>query len=125
MLLTFPPDVALAEPHRVIWNVALPEHLCHNVQLADGLDFGKAVDDIKEVIEWLRSGGTQKIGITGFCQGGALTCLAAENASVDCAVAFYGYPKSSPSKVSSLTAYDISTQPSNALWKFSLNGSDK
>ena len=80
----------------------MPEPLCYNVQLADGLDFGRAVDDIKEVIEWLRSGGTQKVGITGFCQGGALTCLAAENAPVDCAVAFYGYPKSSPSKVSSL-----------------------
>ena len=89
--------------------VWLADHLCHDVQLADGLDFGKAVEDIKKVIEWLRSGGTRKVGITGFCQGGALTCLAAENASVDCAVAFYGYPKTSPSKVSSLTAYDSST----------------
>ncbi|CAK0782813.1 hypothetical protein CVIRNUC_006008 [Coccomyxa viridis] len=70
--------------------------------LADGLDFGKAVEDIKKVIEWLRSGGTRRVGITGFCQGGALTCLAAENASVDCAVAFYGYPKSSPSKPDSI-----------------------
>ena len=104
--------------------VWLADHLCHDVQLADGLDFGKAVEDIKKVIEWLRSGGTRRVGITGFCQGGALTCLAAENASVDCAVAFYGYPKSSPSKVSSLTAYDSSTQLVNAPWESHREGSD-
>jgi hypothetical protein len=40
-----------------------------------------------------------KVGVTGFCQGGALTCLSAEYADVTCGVAFYGYPKSYPSKV--------------------------
>ena len=93
-----------------------------HAQLADSLDFGRAVDDIKEVVEWLRSGGAQKVGITGFCQGGALTCLAAENAPVDCAVAFYGYPKSSPSKVSSLTAHVAPMQRSDALWHTTMSG---
>ena len=41
-----------------------------------------------------------QVGVTGFCQGGALACLAAEHAPVSCAVPFYGYPKSHPSKVS-------------------------
>ena len=31
------------------------------VQLADGLDFGRAIEDIKEVIEWLKANGTQKV----------------------------------------------------------------
>ena len=31
------------------------------VQLADGLEFGRAIEDIKEVIEWLKANGTQKV----------------------------------------------------------------
>ncbi|CAL5220211.1 g2187 [Coccomyxa viridis] len=70
--------------------------------LADGLDFGRATEDIKEVVEWTRSSGSQKVGVTGFCQGGALSCLAAEHTPVSCAVPFYGYPKSHPSKPESI-----------------------
>ena len=54
-----------------------------------------------------------QVGVTGFCQGGALSCLAAEHAPVSCAVPFYGYPKSHPSKVScSLLLHSPLTCPS-------------
>ena len=33
------------------------------MQLADGLDFGRAVDDIKEVVEWAKSKGSHKAGL--------------------------------------------------------------
>ena len=52
-----------------------------------------------------------QVGVTGFCQGGALSCLAAEHAPVSCAVPFYGYPKSYPSKVSWLLLSPLTGHP--------------
>ena len=31
------------------------------MQLADGLDFGRAIEDIKEVVDWTTSNGCQKV----------------------------------------------------------------
>ena len=41
-----------------------------------------------------------QVGVIGFCMGGSLSLLAAEYAKVDCAVSFYGVPRSYPSHVS-------------------------
>jgi carboxymethylenebutenolidase len=64
------------------------EHLMH------GLDFGAAAgQDIRGAVQHLKSTGSQKVGVTGFCMGGALTLLAAVNVpEADAFVTWYGYP---------------------------------
>ncbi len=58
-----------------------------------GLDFGGAVQDIIAATNDLLSKGYKKVGITGFCMGGALTIAAAANgAAVSAVVPFYGVP---------------------------------
>ena len=49
--------------------------------------------DVRGAVQFLKAGGSAKVGVTGFCMGGALTLLAAVNVpEVDAAVVFYGYP---------------------------------
>ena len=62
--------------------------------LMQGLDFGAAAaQDIRGAVQYLKSGGSAKIGVTGFCMGGALTLLAAVNVpEADAFVAWYGFP---------------------------------
>ena len=60
--------------------------------LMEGLDWGKALEEIKGAVKHLRDQGCPKVGVVGFCMGGALTVLAAANAGVDAAVAYYGFP---------------------------------
>ena len=36
------------------------------MQLADGLDFGKAIEDIKEVVGWTKANGNEKVIIQYF-----------------------------------------------------------
>jgi carboxymethylenebutenolidase len=64
------------------------EHLMH------GLDFGAAAgQDIRGAVQYLKATGSSKVGVTGFCMGGALTLLAAVNVpEADAAVVWYGYP---------------------------------
>ena len=58
-----------------------------------GLDFGGAVQDILAGTAALKEKGYLKVGITGFCMGGALTIAAAHAADVfAAAVPFYGVP---------------------------------
>jgi carboxymethylenebutenolidase len=61
--------------------------------LMDGLDFGDAAgQDIRGAVGYLKKQ-SKKVGITGFCMGGALTVLAAVNVpEADLAVIWYGYP---------------------------------
>lgn len=59
------------------------------------LDWQRAVQEICECVEYLRSNGCEKVGVTGFCMGGALACAVAQHCKVDCAVAFYGTPPAS------------------------------
>src|SRR5689334_477021 len=63
------------------------EHLMH------GLNFGDAAgQDIRGAVQYLKKGST-KVGVTGFCMGGALTVLSAVNVpEADAAVIWYGYP---------------------------------
>lgn len=58
-----------------------------------GLDFGAAVGDIIAATRTLKSQGYEKVAITGFCMGGALTLAAIANSDEFVAAApFYGVP---------------------------------
>jgi len=63
-------------------------HLMH------ALDFGDAAgQDISGAVQYLKATGSPKVGVTGFCMGGALTLLASVLVpSMDAGVAWYGYP---------------------------------
>ena len=61
--------------------------------LMTGLDFADAASqDIRGAVQFLKSHGG-KVGLTGFCMGGALTLLALGAApEIDAAVVWYGCP---------------------------------
>ncbi|CAI7794246.1 unnamed protein product [Closterium sp. NIES-54] len=62
--------------------------------LMDGLDWPTAIKEIGASAKWLLAHGSKKVGVIGFCMGGALTLLAAINVdSVSAAVSFYGVPE--------------------------------
>jgi carboxymethylenebutenolidase len=64
--------------------------------LMTGLDFGDAAsNDVRGAVRWLkqRGAGSGKVGVTGFCMGGALTLLSSMLApEADAGVVWYGYP---------------------------------
>jgi carboxymethylenebutenolidase len=62
--------------------------------LMKGLDFAvAAAQDVRGAVQYLKASGSTKVGVTGFCMGGALTLLAAVNVpEADAAVIWYGYP---------------------------------
>jgi carboxymethylenebutenolidase len=62
--------------------------------LMSSLDFKLAVEDIRGAVAWLRAEkGIEKVGIIGFCMGGALTVAAAALVDgLDAACPFYGTP---------------------------------
>jgi carboxymethylenebutenolidase len=62
--------------------------------LMKGLDFGTAAaQDVRGAVQYLKSSGSVKVGVTGFCMGGALTLLAAVHVpEADAEVVWYGYP---------------------------------
>src|SRR5438105_15274997 len=61
--------------------------------LMKGLNFGEAAgEDIRGAVQYLKQS-SPKVGVTGFCMGGALTVLSAVNVpEADAAVIWYGYP---------------------------------
>jgi carboxymethylenebutenolidase len=61
--------------------------------LMDGLDFGDAASqDIRGAVQYLKAAGG-KVGLTGFCMGGALTLLAmTQSPEIDAGVVWYGCP---------------------------------
>lgn len=61
--------------------------------LMQGLDFmDAATQDVRGAVAHLKQT-CKKVGITGYCMGGALTLLAAMHAKeADAAVVFYGFP---------------------------------
>jgi carboxymethylenebutenolidase len=64
------------------------EHLMTNLNFGDA-----AGQDVRGAIQYLKSTGSAKAGVTGFCMGGALTLLSAVNVpETDAAVAWYGFP---------------------------------
>ena len=62
--------------------------------LMSGLNFGDAASqDVRGALQYLKSTGSQKAGVTGFCMGGALTVLSTMLApECDAACTWYGYP---------------------------------
>ncbi|CAK9175634.1 unnamed protein product [Ilex paraguariensis] len=63
--------------------------------LMDGLDWQGAVKDIQASVNWLKANGSQKVGVTGFCMGGALAIASSVLVpGVDAVAAFYGIPSS-------------------------------
>ena len=62
--------------------------------LMEGLNFGDAAgQDIRGAVQYLKKSGSAKVGVTGFCMGGALTVLSAVNVpEMDVGVIWYGYP---------------------------------
>src|SRR4051812_35662871 len=64
------------------------EHLMTNLNFGDA-----AGQDVRGAVQHLKATGSAKVGVTGFCMGGALTLLAAVNVpETDAAVVWYGYP---------------------------------
>src|SRR3989440_11272528 len=61
--------------------------------LMKGLNFGDAAgQDIRGAVQYLKQS-SPKVGVTGYCVGGALTILASVFVpEVDAAVAWYGFP---------------------------------
>jgi carboxymethylenebutenolidase len=61
--------------------------------MMNGLDFGAAAgQDVRGAVQWLKRE-SKKVGVIGFCMGGALTLLSAANVpELDAAVCFYGFP---------------------------------
>ncbi|XP_002881231.2 uncharacterized protein LOC9317298 [Arabidopsis lyrata subsp. lyrata] len=63
--------------------------------LMDGLDWPGAIKDIRASVNWLRSNGSKKVGVTGMCMGGALAIASSVLVpEVDAVVGFYGTPSS-------------------------------
>ncbi|CAH9115781.1 unnamed protein product [Cuscuta epithymum] len=63
--------------------------------LMEGLDWQGAVKDIHASVNWLKENGSKKVGVTGYCMGGALAIASSVLVSgVDAVVAFYGVPSS-------------------------------
>lgn len=64
--------------------------------LMDGLNFGDAAtQDVRGAVQYLKGLklGSGRVGVTGYCMGGALTVLAAVNVpEADAAVIWYGFP---------------------------------
>ena len=62
--------------------------------LMNDLNFGDAASqDIRGAVQYLKSTGSNKVAVTGFCMGGALTVLSAGLVpESDGTVVWYGYP---------------------------------
>lgn len=61
--------------------------------LMEGLDWTRATTELWGAVAHLRKEEkAPKVGVVGFCMGGALTILAAQDPEVSAYVAFYGFP---------------------------------
>ena len=79
--------------------VAEAEHLMQ------GLDWGRAAREIAGAVRYLREvEGATRVGVVGFCMGGALTVIAATQPGVDAYVAFYGFPAAGAAPLDKITA---------------------
>ncbi|XP_052759757.1 protein usf-like [Mya arenaria] len=68
--------------------------------LMSGLDWPGAVEDIRAAACFLMGKGCRKVGVTGFCMGGALSIAAAALVGeISAAAPFYGIPKAELCKV--------------------------
>jgi carboxymethylenebutenolidase len=68
-------------------------------KLMQGLDWARAIDDIAGAVAYagIHPRSTGKVGVTGYCMGGALTFAAAALVdNIAAAVPFYGVPAPAP-----------------------------
>ncbi len=64
------------------------EHLMSNLNFADA-----ASQDVRGAVQYLKATGAPRVGVIGYCMGGALTLLATVFVpEVDAAVVWYGFP---------------------------------
>jgi carboxymethylenebutenolidase len=64
------------------------EHLMTNLNFGDA-----AGQDVRGAVMYLKAHGCAKVGVSGYCMGGALTLLAAVHVpEADAGVVYYGYP---------------------------------
>jgi carboxymethylenebutenolidase len=76
--------------------------------LLKGLDWARAAKEIAGAVRHLREvEGATKIGVVGFCMGGALTIIAATQPGVDAYAAFYGFPPAGAAPLSNIAAPGI------------------
>jgi|OpeIllAssembly_1097287.scaffolds.fasta_scaffold25707_2 carboxymethylenebutenolidase len=73
--------------------------------LMSELDWNRAVQEIAGAVRYLRDvEGVDRVGVVGFCMGGALTVLAATLSGVDAYVSFYGFPPAPAEKLDTIAA---------------------
>ena len=76
------------------------EHLMGNLNFGDA-----AGQDIRGAVQYLKSTGSGKVGVTGYCMGGALTLLTAVFVpEADAAAVWYGFPPLDYIDASKITA---------------------
>lgn len=61
-------------------------------RLMNSLDWGEAAATIAAAVGYLRKQGATRVGLVGFCMGGALTVVGAAMTRTDAYVSFYGFP---------------------------------
>lgn len=82
---------------RVATTPVLALHLTRN------LDYHGGVDDVQAAAKYLLASGCKKVGVTGFCMGGAFSLAAAARIpEISAAVAFYGIPSEDVANVSAI-----------------------
>jgi carboxymethylenebutenolidase len=73
--------------------------------LMQGLDWARAAQEIAGAVDSLRvRERCTKVGLVGFCMGGALTLVGAAQGGVDAYAAFYGFPSAGAANVDAITA---------------------
>lgn len=73
--------------------------------LMEGLDWGRAARELGAAGQYLRTEQrVSRLGIVGFCMGGALAVVAASQNPVDAYAAFYGFPPAGAADVDAITA---------------------
>ncbi|KXS16714.1 dienelactone hydrolase [Gonapodya prolifera JEL478] len=82
--------------------------------LMDGLDWPNAVEDVRKAVVFLKEKGAKKVGITGFCMGGALTIAGTVLVpELSAGVCFYGIPPkvlADPAKTAMPTQYHFGSK---------------
>jgi carboxymethylenebutenolidase len=76
--------------------------------LMEGLDWNRAAREIGEAVRYLRDHERcARVGVVGFCMGGALAIIAAATAPVDAYASFYGFPPKNAAPLDRITAPGI------------------
>ncbi len=73
--------------------------------LMQGLDWSRASQELGGAVAYLREvEKVTRVGVVGFCMGGALTMIAACQPGVDAYAAFYGFPPKGAAPLDRITA---------------------